>query len=349
MALNSSDSQSSLDISNCSFQHNQALYGSGGAMFVSGVSSFNVDTSNFTNCSAAVAGGSIFASAVATVEVAAESCSIQSSNFFGSLVGVLPTGGWPATANSALGPTKTSTQLQLHGGGAVFLSSFGVVNFENCTFNACSSVRSKGGGLRIRACVRALIKATSFTGCQAATAGALSISSMLQLPGVLVGLLGTTFTNNTASMQLDCPQLACVELDTTLVGAQGDGGAIGIDGSSLLLFNINTFTSNSATGRGGAVFAQRPSGGGLLHFDGDSHRIGDNTAEQSTLTALAAFPQYLHTSFVNNSALVAGGALAIRGYILSSGTSQSEAGPVYTLFYGNVSPTGEPVIKADWL
>lgn len=331
--INVNNEGSSLSVSDCTFQRNQALFGSGGAVFVSGVSSVSVNSSSFTDCSAAIAGGSIFAMGPAMGSVYVGLCT-----FIGSLVGVLPEKGWLPTPDTVISPRNALTQLQLQGGGAVFLSSFKLVDMVDCVLESCRAVRSKGGGLRIRASVRADVKQTSFSGCQAAAAGALSVSSMLQLPSVRVGLQSNVFTNNSASMQLECPGPVCVDLDTTLVGTQGDGGAVSIDGCSLDLFNVNMFESNHASGRGGALFAQRPPESGLVLFE------SDYSSERSFFSAAGSVPDPfpIHTSFVNNSALGSGGAMALRGFTLDLGTIQDPLEAfAYTLFAGNVAPTGE--------
>lgn len=152
------------------------------------------------------------------------------------------------------------------------------------------------------------------------------------------------FTNNSASTQLECPASACVELDKTLVGTQGDGGAMSIEGCSLDLYNVNTFESNTASGRGGALFAQRPAEFGLILFE------SDYSAEKRVFSAPGCAPdQYpIHTSFINNTALASGGAIALSGYTLDLGTPLKEAmyAFAYTLFYGNMASTGRHSCRA---
>lgn len=331
--LNINSGSSSLTVSNSTFQLNKSMLGSGGALCVSGVAKLNVDSSSFTDCSAAIAGGSIFGIGPSTGSAYIRLCS-----FVGSVVGALPPGGRISTSDSVLGPRDVSTQLQLQGGGGMFISSFELLSVVDCMFTLCRSVRSKGGGLRFRACMRADLKHTSFTHCQAAAAGALFVGSMLQVPRVRVGLQSTVFTNNSASTQLECPASACVELDRTLVGTQGDGGAVSIDGCSLDLYNVNTFESNTASGHGGALFAQRPAESGFILFESDYSEL-----ERRFSAPGYAPDQYpIHTSFINNTALASGGAIALSGYMLDLGTPLKEATDAfpYTLFHGNMASTG---------
>lgn len=332
------DQDSSLSLSNCTFQRNKAVFGSGGALFVSGVDSFNIESSSFTNCSAAVAGGSVFASAASTLNAPTAIAFINSTAFVGSLVGVLPPGGWGPVSDTVLGLKDVTLQPQFQGGGGMFFSSFQFVNMLKCVFEACSSVRSKGGGLRIRAGVRVELTSVFFTHCSAAAAGALSVSSMLQLPGVYMGLRTTEFINNSASTQLECPSSTCVEPDSTLVGTQGDGGAVSVDGCGMNFYNQNTFSFNSAAGRGGAVFAQRPAESPVIFF-----MFASTSGKSFFSVESGSAPYPIHTSFSNNTALISGGAMAIRGYQLDLGTPTDESlfALAFTLFYGNVAPTGE--------
>lgn len=188
----------------------------------------------------------------------------------------------------------------------------------------------------MRGSQRSDIKQTTFLNCQAGAGGALSANSMLQPAGVLLGLSLNQFTSNTASTQLPCPVAVCIDLDATLVGTQGDGGAATIDGCDLLLFNTNSFTSNVASGRGGAMFAQRPS---------DSAQIISLSDDLVSIhhPAPSGLPYFYHLSFINNSALVAGGALAMDGYQLTMSNvgSGTVIAQTYTLFQGNTAPGGK--------
>lgn len=330
----SAHNDSSLHILGCDFQSDKALLGSGGAIYVSGVSDFNVDSSNFTSCSAAVAGGSVFA-----VDAPTGGISLTLCTFVNSSAGTLPLdmGAQSDThtePQSGDAPSQPPSQIQ--GGGGVFISNRRIFLVNICVFENCSAFRSKGGGLRIRAVRRGIIVSSNFSGCSAAAAGAIAINSMLQGFNVRTGLISNSFINNTASTQLACPSDTCVPLDATLVGTQGDGGAVAMDGCYLILYDVNSFVSNFAAGRGGALFAQRPSDVSALQLAGDA-------GELNNYTAPGGLPYRFHTSFINNSALIAGGALALHGYAFDLGAPITEIpdAPLYTLFYGNVAPTGE--------
>lgn len=304
---------------------------------MSGVGTLTVDSSNFTDCSAAVAGGSVFA-----VNEPLGGVNMTQCFFLNSSVGSLPSGDW-ASAHSELQSAAASSQppSQTQGGGGVFISNRQVIYIGGCVFDSCSSIRSKGGGLRIRACRRAVLEYSTFSGCRAAAAGAVAINSMLQRTSVKLGIVSCSFTNNTASTQLECPSEACVPLDATLVGTQGDGGAVAVDGCNLILYDLNSFVSNSAAGRGGAVFAQRPAYDSLIQLAGDE-------GDLRNLTAPGGLPYLFRTGFINNSASVAGGAIALHGYAFELGCPITEYpdAPLYTLFDGNVAPTGEFVIAS---
>lgn len=327
---------STLNVLSCTFERNKALFGSGGAMCVTGVFNITVNASSFTHCSAAVAGGS-----VTLADSPTGYASFWENTFTDSMVGVLPPGGWVSTADSLFSSNELSLHPQIQGGGGLFVSNVHLITLDADTFENCSSVRSKGGGVRIRACQVAAIHNSTFTGCSAAGGGAVAFSSMLTWAGSQAGSQGNTFTSNSASTQLECPTAECVGLDATLVGTQGDGGAISMDGNSLILHNINTFTSNSAAGRGGAVFAQNPSDSPRLQVRGD-------LTDLRNFTAPGGLPYLFRTSFVNNSALMSGGALALHGYVLSLEALllSSPNAQLYTLFYGNTAPTGEVSVWA---
>lgn len=331
-AFTDDDDHSRLRIVGCTFRGNRALYGSGGGMFVSGVGNVSVESSTFVACSAAVAGGAVFA-----VDAPTGFMYVLASSFMSCKVGVLPLGGWLA-AGSVAGPSDILSHPQMQGGGCLFVSNRSTLVSGFSTFDMCSSVHSKGGGIRMRACVRVAISSSDFTGCSAAAGGALSVSSMLQGSNSQVGVEGSTFVGNIASTHLPCPGTVCVNIDSTLVGTQGDGGAIAIDSCSLFMYNYNSFTSNTASGRGGAMFAQRPVGGSQLNIVSDVH---DNTS----FIIPGGFPNVsrYRVFFTNNSALVAGGAIALHGYVLSmeAPLHDLQEAPLYTLFYGNTAPTGE--------
>lgn len=325
------DAHSSLNVLGCSFSSNKAKYGSGGGVFVNGVDDISIVSSSFTGSSAAVAGGSVFVIGASMGRAYINLCS-----FVGSEVGVLTSSGWRTNSSFALGPDDVSLQPQLQGGGSVFASNMFDAAIASNTFENCSSVRSKGGGIRIRACQRATLSLNSFAGCRAAAGGAVSVSSMLQDVNQETGFVSNNFTSNVASTQLGCPSPVCVELDTTLVGTQGDGGAVSLEGSSILVYNINNFVNNSASGRGGAIFAQRSTGTSVITLYGES-------GEPRNFATPGGLPYLVLASFINNSASVAGGALALQGYALNLTFPllQAPNALLYTLFTGNTAPTGD--------
>lgn len=354
-AQGTSSATSAFLATNVVFKGNKALSGSGGAVWVSSTGFAIIESSTFSGCSAAVAGGSVFAGQISGTGATdslqySNGVTIIQCNFTDSAAGLLPPGGWLSPDVFAYGPEDVAPALQLQGGGGVYVSQGSGVAVYNCMFSNCSAVRSRGGGLRLRGSQRSDIKSSIFTHCRSAAGGALSANSMLQSAGVLLGINGNMFANNTASTTLPCPVDVCIDMDITLVGTQGDGGAANVDGCDLLLYNRNSFTSNFASGRGGAIFAQRPADSSRIFSYADAQVLDVHPAP-------ASFPHVYSLSFVNNTALVAGGALAMQGFQLTisppvpSPLWLLDPSTLYTLFQGNTAPAGKQfvgLIQSAW-
>ncbi|MEW5301128.1 MAG: hypothetical protein WDW36_004007 [Sanguina aurantia] len=326
---------SSFSVDRCTFINSTAISGSGGAIMLYSVGSISISQSSFTDCGAAVAGGSLcFLNAVAG------GARITDCTFTGSTAGMLPPGGWLPASDATLGPGDVAARLQLQGGGAIFISQDPSVVIQRCVFHNCSAVRSRGGGLRLRGAKESHIDSCSFEGCSSAAGGAMALSSRLQTVGVIMGMQDNTFSNNVASNQLACPAAQCIDMDATLMGTVGDGGAMSVDGCDLSLYTSNSFTLNVAYGRGGAIFAQRPSDTGRL-------RVVCDASGFPSLPAPGGVPYQYLLSFVRNRAHVAGGAMALHGYLLSIPAPLPTSPDTYTLFYQNSAPAGGAVSMVE--
>lgn len=259
------------------------------------------------------------------------------------MVGVLPPGGWITDpALFALGPSDIASQPEVQGGGAVYVSQASALSLTHSSFLNCSATQGRGGGLRIRIGQATLLNRVSFQSCSAASGGALSVGSMKQLSGMVTSVLDCAFSSNSASTQLPCNSPDCISLDATLVGTLGDGGAASFDGCAVDLVDSN-FSSNFASGRGGALFAQLPS---------DTSAVTLLTVPTVGLPAPKGLPYTYVAQFVGNGAGVAGGAIAMHGYVLNVSahynvnalTGIAVLDPLmYTLFQGNSAPTGEQI------
>ncbi|MEW5313066.1 MAG: hypothetical protein WDW38_004660 [Sanguina aurantia] len=341
MALGSGTTSTSISISESSFVGNQALSAKGGALFLGFVGEVSITESNFTDCSAAVAGGSVYSEAAAFRGINITGC-----QFLRSVVGVLPPGGWITNpVLFALGPSDIASQPEVQGGGAVYVSQASTLSLTHSSFLNCSATRGRGGGLRIRIGQVTHLSGVSFQSCSAASGGALSVGSMKQLSGMVTSILDCTFSRNAASTQLPCNSSDCIGLDATLVGTLGDGGAASFDGCAVELADSN-FSSNSALGRGGALFAQLPSDTSVVTLL--TTKVG--------LPAPEGLPYAYVAQFVGNGAGVAGGAIAMHGYVLNVSAHyniNASAGIavldplMYTLFQGNSAPTGGAISLSE--
>lgn len=129
------------------FAQNKALSGSGGAIFASFAGFISITSSNFTDCTAAVAGGSVYIGDTYGTNSVNNGATIFYCNFTNSAAGFLPAGGWLSSDVFALGPQDVDAQLQVQGGGGIYISQGSGASVQYCIFSSCSAVRSRGGGL----------------------------------------------------------------------------------------------------------------------------------------------------------------------------------------------------------
>lgn len=110
------------------------------------------------------------------------------------------------------------------------------------------------------------------------------------------------------------------------------------------------FIGNTATNQGGAIFLQSPTDVGVLQILYTNTMSNNGTGFPMTEASPGLPPQYYYmNAFINNSAGVQGGAIAVssyRGFSIASVTHEfanASADPntfVYTLFQGNYAPVG---------
>lgn len=186
----------------------------------------------------------------------------------------------------------------------------------------------------------------TFHKCSAVTGGGMVISDMQTVTSNTVA--STIFTENTASDSLPCPADQCIAYQSSTAGSGGDGGAIYMERSKMLVTGYVTFPfkfeNNYAANRGGAIFCQHPSEIASLSLITSYYFDSDYGASQPQMTeAKPGFDRFnYYNSFVNNVARVAGGAIAMNAYkkFSISGQGQGNGTIVYTLFQGNTAQVG---------
>ncbi|MEW5320179.1 MAG: hypothetical protein WDW38_011273 [Sanguina aurantia] len=335
-----------MTMNDCTFENCASLAGGGGALFITGLANFSILSSTFVNCSAWVAGGAVYATNSA-------SATLNGNTFTGCAAGILPDGVWPSFTPAITASTSDAITSQT-GGGGLFASAVQTVLIQACTFQACSAVRGGGGGCHVRSGTIVQFLTSSFTSCSAAYGGALAVISMHPAQGQNSNIFSANFTGNVADSALLCPSRICNVYQSPSASGSGDGGAIYMEGFTVQVgyagFGTSTsFLANHATNRGGAIFCQHPSDRSYLQLtvSGDVQPPSMTAA----LPGLAVQPRPYYTSFVNNSAGVAGGAIGARSYkfsiiatILPDGAFDLN---VYTLFQGNSAPIAGAILLID--
>ncbi|MEW5320161.1 MAG: hypothetical protein WDW38_011256 [Sanguina aurantia] len=333
-----------LNITSCRFDGNSAWTGYGGAVNGVSVSQLVMHDSHFTSNTAAAAGGAL------SLKGPADRVHISGCRFSNDTAGLLSgPGGWVQDPFADTLASYLAYPLY-RGGGSLFLTEVTLLSIQGSQFHGCSAPHSQGGALRVRFSGAGLIQDCEFVGCTALSGGALSLSNMNMGSGEVFEVRNSSYTGNTAVAvpQAECPVSSCVPNDQQLV--PGSGGAIQINGATLLLSGGCSFVSNSAQGRGGALFAELP-------FDTSYIQILPQSEDGSGVlgavqpVTLAGVSYNLSVAFSNNTAQVSGGAIALRNYPLymsSSVDATSDqpspgAGLSYSLFQGNSAPTGGAV------
>lgn len=335
-----------LSVSACQFRNCRAWTGYGGAieanhLYPVSTSAVSLTDSSFDSCTAAAAGGAVY------VLGPVHSISVLRSVFSNSTAGVLTgPGGWVQDPFAFVQGTYMIYQLT-RGGGALFITQVALLSIVGSSFQECTAPHSVGGALRLRFSQASVIQDCVFDGCSALSGGAVSLTNMNQGAGEVVEFANSSFVRNSAfrTPSSGCPGSYCIPNDDVLV--PGDGGAVQINGCTLLLSGGCSFVSNKAAGRGGAIFAGLP-------FDNSFVQIlpqpgsGSSSVVHVKAQAPAGLPYRHFIAFVNNSAGVAGGAIASRSYpiYISSAPAEGANQPAaldmlnYVLFQGNSAPTG---------
>ncbi|MEW5307023.1 MAG: hypothetical protein WDW36_009444 [Sanguina aurantia] len=209
----------------------------------------------------------------------------------------------------------------------------------------------QGGAVKARFSGAGQIIDSVFLGNTALSGGAVSLSNMNMGYGEEFEMSNSTFVANSAVMvpQRNCPTNSCVPNEIVLV--PGSGGAIQISGTALLLSRGCSFISNTAQGRGGALFAELPFDTSIIRITSQQGaRIGSAVA--ALTTAPEGLPLTYSIIFLNNTAQVSGGAIAARNYplsisaaavVTSTMNSTRDTALTYSLFQGNSAPTGGAV------
>ncbi|MEW5320181.1 MAG: hypothetical protein WDW38_011274 [Sanguina aurantia] len=342
-----------VSVHRCTFSSNRAWTAYGGAIYVSETyapANISVTDSSFDSCVAGSAGGVIHIDS--PNGAGPQTLYINRCNFTNSAAGVLsgPAGWVTDQFGYARNKATYLANSEYHGGGAVWAVQTSL-HIQGSRFENCSAPHAQGGAVKARFSGAGQIIDSVFLGNTALSGGAVSLSNMNMAYGEEFEMSNSTFVANSAVMvpQRNCPTNSCVPNEIVLV--PGSGGAIQISGTALLLSRGCSFISNTAEGRGGALFAELPFDTSIIRITSQQGaRIGSAVA--ALTTAPEGLPLTYSIIFLNNTAQVSGGAIAARNYplsisaaavVTSTMNSTRDTALTYSLFQGNSAPTGGAV------
>lgn len=165
-----------VNVQKCHFTSNLALTKTGGAININQMSHpsiFSIDDCQLEFCSAAAAGGAVFASGPIDI------LRISNSYFSKNVAGVLAASeGWGLPDPFGFAANLLDYQFYgaVHGGGALFLTGVALLSIQDSQFYGNAAPHSLGGALRLR-----FSRASFLQNCSFASNSALSGESTLAL------------------------------------------------------------------------------------------------------------------------------------------------------------------------
>lgn len=271
--IDGSSASSAIEINNSTISGNTASTGNGGGVYSQTTLTITGTTIIDSN-TAGAAGGGAYANGAATVDGATINNNHSTTGTATVRGGGIGTGGNLTMSNSSV-----TNNWTFGGGGGV--SSGAIVNISNSTISGNYSSGSTGGGVYAQSTSTFTNSTVSNNQTKAASAGGGVYSNGLFTAN------GSTFSGNS----------------TGTVTAGGDGGAVyAAAGASI---TSSTFTSNTSTARGGAVFNNSAA---ATVSTSDSTFTGNSGTYGGSIYA-AGGTSITRTTFSSNVASLTGGAI----------------------------------------
>jgi predicted outer membrane repeat protein len=273
---------SNLNVNNCDFRNNRAS--NGGSIDIDGKSSANIDSCNFINNSAEVDGGA--------VSIKDGQISINNSNFTDNIAKVRGGAiynymGKLSVDNSNFDSNSQTdkSDLYYYGGGVIF-NEFGnnlaikssnftnnravkgggaIWNVDGTNFTIQDSIFTKnsagyGSVIQNDYGDNLTIKNTNFDSNNAGQTGAIYLGSAYSSTHESnVFIINSNFVNNVAGGWGGAIAVVSSQYNVNVIGSKFDsnsafrGGAIMVDGGSLIVSAASSFTNNFASYEGGAI------------------------------------------------------------------------------------------------
>ena len=285
----------------------------GGAIYASGTGTVTVTNSTFSNNKVgSVGGGAIYANGTGNTVSVANSTFSGNSGYDGGAIDDNGTGSTVSVTNSTF-----SSNSSAHFGGAIYAAGTGTVTSSTFSGNTASI----GGAIFANGAV-SITNGTLFSGNSATVYG-----GAIYVAGT-ISVLDSTFSSNSVN---------------STVGTWGNGGAI--YGAGTITVLDSTFSSNSANntvsgfGYGGAIF------GAVATVTNSTFSGNSATSGGGAIYAAGAFrvsPSVTNATFSGNSATSGGGAIGatvgvtVRNSIFAQGSTGSNCDGSYS-GGGNVS------------
>lgn len=237
-------------------------------------------------------------------------------------------------------------EFDLGGGGAIY-AAYPSLHLESCHFIRCSALNGQGGAMLMLAPNKGIVDGCSFVGCGSLGGGAISLHVRDRGQVAVFEVMNSIFNSNSAtsiSLSPQCVQDLCKLGTKTFV--QGVGGAIRMDGCTLIISGGCFFDSNTAASHGGAIYSEIPSE--LSYIQILSPEGKDTTANITIQAPSPVDPPLNHyVAFLNNRAGGEGGAIALHNYPLYASESPTWASrpptpdaASYLLFQNNSASIG---------
>ena len=290
---------SAFEITNSKFVNNNAD-SLGGAIAVGDDSRATIRNAQFTNNTAGNEGGAIYVRDGSALIVESSAFTGNTATNFGGgvFVGVDSNAKFTETTfdgNSALA----------HAGGAI--NTDGIIEVVDCLFTGNQASADNGGAIQCWTTSTATISGSTFQGNSAYSAGAIYAHNILTITD-------TIFTENTSAFRGGAVALFSGNSDVATIidgceftnntGGYG-GGLFAMDRGAIT--TNTTFTSNTATQRGGGAWAENP--GAVLTFN--NVEFNDNTAtyDGGAICADASASLIVADSDFNRNTANTGGAI----------------------------------------
>ncbi len=278
-----------LSITNAAFTNNTAVTNGGGAL-ISQASSATITNSSFNNNSAQQNGGGLIAEgSLGGITISAD---VSTPSTFNSNTAVNGGGIFISSQSATIGDTIFTANQASGNGGGIFIDTtdFASSSIAISDSSFSDNQATNNGGALYGNILASTLTDLTFTNNSAAVGGAISLQSFNSSNH---NIADSSFSNNHA--------------------INGNGGAVSLDSITSATLTNTTYTQNSATGDGGALFV-------------------NNTG--LTLTADASTPSNFNANTAVNGGAIAlygnGGLTTIENAVFTDNTASGSGGAIYS-------------------